>query len=255
MKTKILAAKKSLALALALSTVLAAPAAHAQISVIDIANVRQTTVSALQNVATVAKQIQQYQTQLQQYQNMLTNTVGAPFQLWQQANQTINQLQNSVNSVTSFAQQAGSVNTYMQMFKNPSYYQSNTCTAGNCTAAQQAALLAARRAQTTGQMAANTATMSGINTATQALATDSANLDKLQANASSASGQMQALSYANQLAAQSASELQKLRGVLLAQNAALTAQSQYQLDRDAAATEAGAAAHSTKATAVGSYQN
>lgn len=73
MKSRILAAKISLAITLAL----AAPSANAQISVIDVANVRQTTVSALQNVATVAKQIQQYQTQLQQYQNMIQNTVGA----------------------------------------------------------------------------------------------------------------------------------------------------------------------------------
>jgi len=77
----------------------------------------------------------------------------------------------------------------------------------------------------------------------------------LQANATGASGQMQALSYANQFAAQQASELQKIRGVLLAQSAALTAQSQYQLDRDAAATEASAAMRKTKPTPIGTYQN
>lgn len=133
MKSRILAAKISLAITLAL----AAPSANAQISVIDVANVRQTTVSALQNVATVAKQIQQYQTQLQQYQNMIQNTVGAPVQLWQQATQTIDSLQGQVNQISSFARQAGDVNTYMNQFKNPSYYQTNACTFGNCTAAQR----------------------------------------------------------------------------------------------------------------------
>ena len=135
MKSRILAAKISLAITLAL----AAPSANAQISVIDVANVRQTTVSALQNVATVAKQIQQYQTQLQQYQNMIQNTVGAPVQLWQQATQTIDSLQGQVNQISSFARQAGDVNTYMNQFENPSYYQTNACTFGNCTAAQRAA--------------------------------------------------------------------------------------------------------------------
>lgn len=67
MKSRILAAKISLVVALAL----AVPAAQAQIAVVDVANVRQTTISALQNVANVAKQIQQYQTQLQQYENMI----------------------------------------------------------------------------------------------------------------------------------------------------------------------------------------
>lgn len=113
MKSRFLAAKISLANAFAL----AAPSANAQISVIDVANVRQTTVSALQNVATVAKQIQQYQTQLQQYQNMIQNTVGAPVQLWQQATQTIDSLQSQVNQISSFARQAGDVNTYMNQFK------------------------------------------------------------------------------------------------------------------------------------------
>ena len=44
---------------------------HAGIPVIDGTNVVQTTISAIQNVAAVEKQIQQYGTQLQQYQNML----------------------------------------------------------------------------------------------------------------------------------------------------------------------------------------
>ena len=251
MKSRILAAKISLAITLAL----AAPSANAQISVIDVANVRQTTVSALQNVATVAKQIQQYQTQLQQYQNMIQNTVGAPVQLWQQATQTIDSLQGQVNQISSFARQAGDVNTYMNQFKKPSYYQTNACTFGNCTAAQRAAALSATRARTTSQMAANADAMNGINSAMTTLASDGQRLDQLQANATGASGQMQALSYANQFAAQQASELQKIRGVLLAQSAALTAQSQYQLDRDAAATEASAAMRKTKPTPIGTYQN
>jgi conjugal transfer/entry exclusion protein len=43
----------------------------AGIPVIDGTNVVQTTISAVNNVQAVAKQIQQYQTQLQQYENML----------------------------------------------------------------------------------------------------------------------------------------------------------------------------------------
>src|SRR3546814_1613511 len=70
---------------------------------------------------------------------MIQTTVGAPVQLWQQATQTIDSLQGQVNQISSFARQAGDVNTYMNQFKNPSYYQTNACTFGNCTAAQRAA--------------------------------------------------------------------------------------------------------------------
>lgn len=45
--------------------------ALAGIPVIDVANTSQATISAIQNVAAVTKQIEQYKTQLQQYQNML----------------------------------------------------------------------------------------------------------------------------------------------------------------------------------------
>lgn len=80
--------------------------------------------------------------------------------------------------------------------------------------------MSAARARTTSQMAANADAMNGINSAMTTLASDGQRLDQLQANATGASGQMQALSYANQFAAQQASELQKIRGVLLAQRRA-----------------------------------
>ena len=70
----ILAAKKAL-LASFVASIMALPA-KAGIPVIDGTNVVQTTISAVNNVQAVAKQIQQYQTQLQQYENMLKNTVA-----------------------------------------------------------------------------------------------------------------------------------------------------------------------------------
>ncbi len=50
--------------------------ALAGIPVIDGANTSQATISAIQNVVAVTKQIEQYKTQLQQYQNMLQNTAA-----------------------------------------------------------------------------------------------------------------------------------------------------------------------------------
>ncbi|EAA5431895.1 conjugal transfer protein TrbJ, partial [Salmonella enterica subsp. enterica serovar Falkensee] len=70
----VLAAKKALVVSFVVS-IMALPAT-AGIPVIDGTNVVQTTISAVNNVQSVAKQIQQYQTQLQQYENMLKNTVA-----------------------------------------------------------------------------------------------------------------------------------------------------------------------------------
>ncbi|EPU2180482.1 P-type conjugative transfer protein TrbJ, partial [Escherichia coli] len=86
----ILAAKKNLTIFLSASLI--AIVAKAGIPVIDGTNVVQTTISAVNNVQAVAKQIQQYQTQLQQYENMLQNTVAPAAYIWDQANSTINKL-------------------------------------------------------------------------------------------------------------------------------------------------------------------
>ena len=63
----ILAAKKALIVPF-VASVMALPV-KAGIPVIDGTNVVQTTISAVNNVQAVTKQIQQYQTQLQQYEN------------------------------------------------------------------------------------------------------------------------------------------------------------------------------------------
>lgn len=65
----ILAAKKTVPIFISVSFI--ALAAKAGIPVIDGTNVVQTTISAVNNVQAVAKQIQQYQTQLQQYEKIL----------------------------------------------------------------------------------------------------------------------------------------------------------------------------------------
>lgn len=63
--------------------------ALAGVPVIDAANTSQTTISAIQNVAAVTKQIEQYTTQLLQYQNMLQNTAAPAAYIWSEADQTI----------------------------------------------------------------------------------------------------------------------------------------------------------------------
>jgi P-type conjugative transfer protein TrbJ len=101
----VLAAKKAL-LASFVASIMALPA-KAGIPVIDGTNVVQTTISAVNNVQAVAKQIQQYQTQLQQYENMLKNTVAPAAYIWDQANSTINKLLQAQDTLNYYKNQAG----------------------------------------------------------------------------------------------------------------------------------------------------
>ena len=63
--------------------------------------------------------------------------------------------------------------------------------------------------------------------------TDAATLQRLQANAQTASGQMQAIGYANQLASNQANQLLQLRALLIAQQTAEATRNQVIADREA----------------------
>lgn len=251
MRKVILAAKIGVGLA-----VMAAIPASAQFAVIDVANIQQSTTTAVQSVAQVAKQIQQYQTQLQQYENMLKNTLAPAASVWSQAQETMNGLQNSANSLTSLTRQTGGIDAYLSQFQNPNYYRSSPCfsTAG-CTPAQRAALQTQQRAKQQLLMASNDDVLRGISSQQTQLKSDAATLERMQQNAQGAEGQMQALGYANQFAANQANQLLAIRQQLMAQQAATLAVQQAAMDERAlrvAASEKARAGSYAK-TPTGSY--
>lgn len=139
-KRFVLAAKKAL-LASFVASIMALPA-KAGIPVIDGTNVVQTTISAVNNVQAVAKQIQQYQTQLQQYENMLKNTVAPAAYIWDQANSTINKLLQAQDTLNYYKNQAGSLDSYLKRYQDVNYYRSSPCFNSNveCTADEISAL-------------------------------------------------------------------------------------------------------------------
>lgn len=249
MRKVILAAKIGFGLA-----IVAAPFATpvgAQFAVVDVASVKQNTITAVQSVAATAKQVQQYQTQLQQYQNMLKNTLAPSAYVWSQAQQTIDGLQQTANSLTSLTRQTGGIDAYLSQFQNPNYYRNSACfSATGCTAEQRAAMQTQQRAKQQLLMASNDDVLRGISQQQTQLKSEAATLEQMQRNAQSADGQAQALGYANQFAANQANQLLALRQQLMAQQAATLAVQQAAMDEKAlrtAATEAGRAGSYKKA--------
>jgi type IV secretion system protein TrbJ len=104
--------------AAAMAACLAAPA-HAQFAVIDAANLGQTSVSALQNVAAVEKQISQYELQLQQFEAQQMNLTSPLTQIYGLALQDIQGAQNDVNGLNRLTN-GGSMQSYLQQLSNPS---------------------------------------------------------------------------------------------------------------------------------------
>ena len=233
MKVKILAAK-TVVLALAIGGAVSHSALAGGIPVIDVTNVMQTTISAINNVQAVQKQIEQYTTQLQQYQNMLQNTVAPAAYVWDQASQTINKLLQAQDMLNYYKSQAGNIDSYLSRFQDVAYYRSSPCfTANGCSDAQRQALLTAETSGSEAQKRANDAVLKGVDQQQQTLLTDAANLRVLQAQASSAQGQMQAIQAANQLASAQTNQLLQIRGLLTAQSAAAATRAQVVADREA----------------------
>lgn len=233
MNTKVLAAKVASIMALTAGLGTMAPAL-AQFVVIDPANVMQTTVSAVENVAQTAKQIQQYQTQLQQYENMLRNTAAPATHIWDQAQTTMNALRGSIDTLNYYKSSLGSVDAYLRQFKDSGGYQASPCFSVNgCTQAQWDAMKASERLGSEAQKRANDALFRGLDQQQEAMVADARQLERLQSSAQGATGQVQAIGYANQLASHQSNQLLQIRALLIAQQDAIVTRNQVLADREA----------------------
>jgi P-type conjugative transfer protein TrbJ len=231
--TRFLAAKTALVLALSLGG--ASLPVQAGIPVIDGSNLAQNVMSAIENVAQTLKQIQQYQTQLQQYENQLQNTMAPAAYIWDQATRTMNDLRAAMDTLDYYRNQLGSIDAYLGKFQDVAYYRSSPCFngSGGCTPAEKAAMEENRRLASESQKRANDALFHTLKHQQEALQDDARTLERLQARAQSAEGQMQALGYANQLASQQANQLLQIRSLLVAQQTAEAARLAAELDADA----------------------
>lgn len=231
MKKRFLAAKVALVVAMTASTL---QPVQAGIPVIDGANLTQSIMTALEAVAQTAKQIQQYQTQLQQYENMLQNTMAPASYIWDQAQQTINDLNQATNTIAYYQNQLGSLDAYLGKFQDVAYYRSSPCfSSTGCSDAEWAAMDENRRLASESQKKANDAVFKGLDQQQDNLEADARQLNRLQSGAQSADGQLAAIGYANQLASNQANQLLQIRSLLIAQQNAVATRMQAEADKEA----------------------
>lgn len=242
---KILAAK--ITFASLLFTVLGIPtsAIATGIPVIDGLNVVQTTVSAFENVAQSAKQIEQWQTQLSGLENQLQNTVAPAAYIWDQASSIINKITTATDTINYYKQQTGGIDGYLSKFQNVNYYKNSPCFSnGGCS---PTALAAMQQSQTFGseaQKRVNDAMFKGLDQQQSNLQTDATQLQRLQSQAGSADGQMKAIQAANQLASNQATQLLQIRSLLITQQTAAATRAQAIADQEAMQSAADAQARS-----------
>lgn len=230
-KRKILAAKMS-ALAISIALNFSSPV-YAGLPVVDGTNLVHNIMSAMEAVAQTAKQIQQYQIQLQQYENQLKNSMAPAAQIWDQAQRTINDLNQATNTLAYYQNQVGSLDAYLGKFQDVAYYRSSPCfSASGCSDAEQAAMAENRRLASESQKRANDALFKGLEQQQNNLESDSKQLSRLQTAAQGADGQLAAIGYANQLASNQANQLLQIRSLLITQQNAVASRMQAQADQE-----------------------
>lgn len=229
---KILAAK--ILPRLAFSVLAFVAPAHAGIPVIDAGNLVQNIVSATEGVARTLKQIEQYKTQLQQYQNALQNTAAPASYIWDQASATITQLRGAIDTLNYYKTQLGSIDAYLGKFKDTAGYRNSPCfSAGGCSAAEWSAMRNSQLFGSEAQKKATDALFRGLDLQQNAIESDARQLERLQSAAQGATGQMQAIGYANQLASQQANQLLQIRGLLIAEHNVIGTRNQVLADKEA----------------------
>jgi P-type conjugative transfer protein TrbJ len=233
MKPKILAAE--IALVITITTApLSMPVNAAGIPVIDATNLTQNTMTALESVMQTIKQVEEYRTQLQQYSDQIQNTIAPAAYVWDQAQSTINGLMGAVDTLNYYKNQVGSLDSYLSKFQDVAYYRGSPCfSAAGCSDAERAVMQQNRTLASESQKKANDALFRGLDLQHDALKADAGRLEQLQSSAQSATGRMEAIQYANQLASQQANQLLQIRGLLIAQQNATTTRNQVLADREA----------------------
>jgi P-type conjugative transfer protein TrbJ len=208
--------------------------AKAAVPVIDASNLSQNVVTAVENVAHTLKQIEQYKTQLQQYENMIQNTAAPAAYIWDKATTTMGQLRGAIDTMNHYKASLGSIDAYLGKFKDSAAYRNSPCfSIAGCTPAQWSALKESQRLGSEAQKKANDALFRGLDQQQNAMESDARQLERLQSSAQGATGQMQAIGFANQLASQQANQLLHIRALLIAQQNAIATRNQALADREA----------------------
>lgn len=208
--------------------------ASAGIPVIDGANLTQSIVTAIESVAQTLNQIDQYRTQLQQYENMIINTTAPAANIWDDATTTMNRLRLSIDTLDYYKNNVGSIDSYLAKFKDTATYRNSPCyTPRGCPSTEWAALVESDRVGSESQKKATDALFRGLDQQQEALQSDANQLLRLQSSAQGASGQVQAIGYANQLASHQSNQLLQIRALLIAQQNVIATRNQALSDREA----------------------
>lgn len=230
MATKLTKSRLAVALLVAIAIALALPCPSRAMPVYDGANFAQNLVSAIEAVDQTLTQILQYQNQLLQYEEMVRNGLAPAVYTWDRLVSINNKLHTIARALKNYRHWLRDLEDYLSKFGDLDYYRSARCYSSDlsCPATEWARILqesndlhglgSEARKKTLDQL------MRSLESSENELEDESENLRKLQRQAQSAKGHMQALQAGNQLASAEVHQLMQLRAIMVAHYRALAVQ-------------------------------
>jgi len=219
---------KAVVLIAAISAAIAATPIQANAQGIPVADGQaliQHIMNVTESINQTLKQVEQYKTQLQQYENMLMNSKTPDYYQWADSVGAMDGLINNLESLDFYRNKLGSYQEYLDIFKLPDEYKMHQCfQAEGCDDATRAKLESDLELIQEANKAANNDSFRTIDTQQDNLKKEAQRLRQLQNSAQTATGQMEALQYANQFAAEQVYQIQQMRGAMLVQQQAATSQ-------------------------------
>jgi type IV secretion system protein TrbJ len=211
----------------------------AQWAVLDGGNLVQNTVSAIQDVNAVLKQVEQYKTQLDDYAAHLRDLAAPAVWVWDLGTDTVATAERVQKKLTDYRQLIGDTHQSLAQLGDPNYYRSSPCynrqgTYGGCGAFLEA-MQEQQRRRTQTQYEANEALFDALDAQHNSMNDRLKRLKKLVKTSQAADGQLKALQAANQLTSAQIAELMEIRSLLIAQqNVAVEAKRAEMADQAAA---------------------
>jgi P-type conjugative transfer protein TrbJ len=193
--------------AVTLGNVRPAPAQLA-VACVNCSTVMDQLLQYAQQLRQAETELSAYATQLQQYANMVQNTAAVPMMIYSDAMSDMQRVQSlmTAGSNLNFNNPGATLSTFSSFLNNGASL-TNSLTS-------QANLLSTWSQRSVDGI---TAAMNAIAGQNAELSTDNATMMGLQSQASSATGQMQAMQNVAQIAAQGVRETEKLRQLIMVQ--------------------------------------
>ena len=209
---------------------LAAPSSTQAKPVFDAGNFAQNVVSAIEAVDQTLTQIMTYQNQLLQYEEMVRNGLAPAVYTWDRIVSIQNKLRTIAGSLRDYRHWLRDLDDYLSKFADLDYYRSARCYGSDLSCPESEWERILRESQDMHGLASESRKktldqlMKSLETSEEELAEESTNLEKLQRQAQSAEGHMQALQAGNQLSAAEVHQLMQMRAIMLALYRAIAVQ-------------------------------